>query len=58
MLTNNEINIVEKFISKSEPIMDFYEVQAIVKMQYDIYKLLLLPTRIIHYEEDDKDVEN
>ena len=32
------IRIIENFITKDEPIMEFEEMQAVVEMIYEIYK--------------------
>lgn len=47
MLSNEELKLIDYFISKNEPVMKFEEMQAVVKMQYDIYRLLLTPKYII-----------
>lgn len=43
----DELNTIENFLSKTDQIIEFAEMQAIVKMQYDLYRRLVTPTYII-----------
>lgn len=40
-INNEDLKIIENFITKEGPRLDFEELQAIVKMQYDLYKKIL-----------------
>lgn len=48
MLSNEDLKLIEHFISKEESVMEIKEMQAVVKMQYEIYKKLMIPTYIIN----------
>lgn len=51
MLSTEDLKIIEHFISKEESIMEIKEIQAVVKMQYDIYRLLLMPKYVISIDQ-------
>lgn len=38
LMTDREIRIIENFITKDKPIMEFEEMRAVVEMAYEIYK--------------------
>lgn len=42
-----EIAVIEAFIGKDGPIMEFKEMQALVAMQFEIYKRMMQPTYIL-----------
>lgn len=44
--TDSDIQNVENFLSKVDPVIEFLEMQSIVRMQYDIYKRMMMPVYI------------
>jgi hypothetical protein len=46
--TDEDIKVIETFITKDGPVMEFKEIQALVNMQYEIYKRMMAPTYIIN----------
>lgn len=47
-LNNNDIKTIENFLSKVDPTIAFLEMQSIVRMQYDIYKRMMMPATILN----------
>lgn len=46
-LTSEDRKTIENFLSKTEPVVEFKEIQAIVKMLYDAHKQV----RRIYYDQ-------
>lgn len=44
--TDTDIQNVEHFLLKVDPVIEFLEMQSIVRMQYDIYKRMMMPVYI------------
>lgn len=41
-MTDQDLELIENFITKEEPRMEFNEMQALVKMIYDIYRAVAM----------------
>lgn len=47
-LGSEDLKAIENFLTKNNSVMEFNEMQAVVKMQYDLYRRSMMPTHIIH----------
>lgn len=46
-LNDEDLKVLENFITKDDSVMEFKEMQAVVKMQYDLYRRMMTPSYIL-----------
>lgn len=60
-LSDHDIKAIENFLEKDNPVIEFDEIRAIVKMQLVIYSHIVVPKCILNINDlkgEDKDAEN
>lgn len=60
-LSDHDIKVIENFLEKDNPVMEFDEIRAIVKMQLTIYSHIMVPRCILNYNDlkgENKDAKN
>lgn len=50
-LSDYDIKVIENFLEKDNPVMEFNEIRAIVKMQLAIYSHIMVPSYILKYDD-------
>lgn len=57
-LTDDDIKIIESFLEKNDAGMELDELRVIVKMQYAMYKQMMMPRYIINLGKGDSYVKD
>ena len=60
-LREHDVKVIENFLEKDNPVMEFDEIRAIVKMQLTIYSHIMVPKCILNINDlkgENKDAEN
>lgn len=60
-LSDHDIKVIENFLEKDSPVMEFDEICAIVKMQLAIYSYIMVPRCVLNCNDlkgENKDAKN
>lgn len=60
-LSDHDIKVIENFLEKDSPVMEFDEIRAIVKMQLAIYSYIMVPRCVLNCNDlkgENKDAKN